>query len=82
MPQEPPAQLPGREPPAHWPADGSVSFKNFSLRYRPDLNLVLDSISIDVKPMEKIGIVGRTGAGKSSLVLALFRFIEASTGSM
>lgn len=74
--------LPGREPSASWPQDGAVRFDKFSLRYRADLDLVLDSISLSVNPMEKIGIVGRTGAGKSSLVLALFRFVEAASGSM
>jgi ATP-binding cassette subfamily C (CFTR/MRP) protein 1 len=82
VPQEPPAVLPGREPPLSWPQDGTVQFNKFSLRYRPDLDLVLDNISVNINAMEKIGIVGRTGAGKSSLVLALFRFVEAASGSM
>ncbi len=82
VPQEPPAELPGREPPAEWPQSGTVQFNNFKLRYRKDLDLVLDGITINVGAMEKIGIVGRTGAGKSSLVLALFRFVDAAEGSI
>src|SRR5262249_2162133 len=61
---------------------GTVQFNNFKLRYRKDLDLVLDGITINVGAMEKIGIVGRTGAGKSSLVLALFRFVDAAEGSI
>ena len=82
VPQEPPAELPGREPPLSWPAEGAVEFKDFQLRYREGLDLVLDGISLSVAPMQKIGIVGRTGAGKSSLVLALFRFVDAAGGSI
>ncbi|OLL26952.1 Metal resistance protein YCF1 [Neolecta irregularis DAH-3] len=63
-----------------WPMKGQVKFENYSARYRPGLDLVLKDITFEVKPMEKIGIVGRTGAGKSSLTLALFRIIEAAQG--
>lgn len=82
VPQEPPAELPGRDPPSQWPQSGGVTFNNFSLRYREGLDLVLKNITINVKPREKVGIVGRTGAGKSSMVLALFRFVEAAGGSI
>ncbi|KAF9585524.1 hypothetical protein BGW38_001959 [Lunasporangiospora selenospora] len=64
--------------PDHWPAQGRVVFKDYSTRYREGLDLVIKHVSIEVKPREKIGIVGRTGAGKSSLTLALFRIIEAA----
>lgn len=63
-----------------WPQNGEVVFNNYSTRYRPELDLVLRGISLSVKPHEKVGIVGRTGAGKSSLTLALFRIIEATDG--
>jgi ATP-binding cassette subfamily C (CFTR/MRP) protein 1 len=53
---------------------------NYAVRYRPDLDLVLHGISCEILPGEKIGIVGRTGAGKSSITLALFRILEASCG--
>ncbi|CAO3565922.1 unnamed protein product [Mortierella alpina] len=67
-----------RSVPAQWPDQGRVVFKNFSARYREGLDLVVKHLSFEVQPCEKIGIVGRTGAGKSSLTLALFRIIEAA----
>ena len=66
----------------NWPIEGLVKFDNYSTRYRPELNLVIKNLNIEVKPKEKIGIVGRTGAGKSSLTLSLFRLIEAAQGSI
>ncbi len=57
-----------------WPKNGNVAFDNFKVRYRENLDLVLKGISFDIKGGEKVGIVGRTGAGKSSLTLALFRY--------
>ena len=56
--------------------------KNYSTRYREGLDLVLKDIDLDIKPHEKIGVVGRTGAGKSSLTLALFRIIEPTGGTI
>ncbi|KAG0212130.1 Multidrug resistance-associated protein 1, partial [Mortierella sp. NVP41] len=64
--------------PENWPSQGHISFKNYSTRYRQGLDLVVKDISFEVQPAEKVGIVGRTGAGKSSLTLALFRIIEAA----
>ncbi|KAF9151749.1 hypothetical protein BG015_006269 [Linnemannia schmuckeri] len=61
-----------------WPAQGRIVFTNYSTRYREGLDLVLKHLSFEIKPQEKIGIVGRTGAGKSSLTLALFRIVEAA----
>ena len=63
-----------------WPSDGRVAFDKYETRYRPGLDLVLKGITCEFLPGEKIGIVGRTGAGKSSLTLALFRLIEAAGG--
>lgn len=65
-----------------WPQQGVVKFENFQVRYREGLDLVLKGINFSVKSQEKIGIVGRTGAGKSSLTLALFRIIEAADGKI
>ena len=65
-----------------WPQEGSVSFEELKLRYREGLDLVLRGISFYVNPQEKIGIVGRTGAGKSSLTLSLFRIVEAAGGKI
>lgn len=69
-------------PAPDWPSMGSISFIDYSTRYREGLDPVLKNINIDIKPSEKIGIVGRTGAGKSSLTLALFRIIEATSGNI
>ncbi|EEQ38935.1 hypothetical protein CLUG_03061, partial [Clavispora lusitaniae ATCC 42720] len=62
------------------PYNGEVVFKDYSTRHRTELDLVLKNVNLSIKPHEKIGIVGRTGAGKSSLTLALFRIIEAAGG--
>ncbi|KAG0059782.1 CD9 antigen, partial [Podila epicladia] len=64
--------------PKQWPQQGKIVFKNYSTRYREGLDLVMKNVSFTVQPAEKVGIVGRTGAGKSSLTLALFRIIEAA----
>ncbi|PMD43673.1 hypothetical protein L207DRAFT_422294 [Hyaloscypha variabilis F] len=69
-------------PAANWPSQGSVEFINYTTRYRPDLEPVLRNVSFAIKPLEKVGIVGRTGAGKSSLALALFRGLEAEEGKI
>ncbi|KAK0386338.1 hypothetical protein NLU13_6175 [Sarocladium strictum] len=82
LPSEAPDVVPNHRPPVAWPADGEVEFKNYSTRYREGLDLVLKNISLDIKGHEKIGVVGRTGAGKSSLTLALFRLIEPATGQI
>lgn len=74
--------VPERRPPRGWPLRGAVEFVNYSTRYRPDLDLVLKDVSFKVAPGEKVGIVGRTGAGKSSLALALFRGLEAEKGQI
>ncbi|KAL3283218.1 hypothetical protein HHI36_006367 [Cryptolaemus montrouzieri] len=60
------------EPPEKWPEHGKIEFRNVSLKYSPSAPYVLKNLSFTVLPMEKIGIVGRTGAGKSSLISALF----------
>ncbi|KEY64333.1 hypothetical protein S7711_09599 [Stachybotrys chartarum IBT 7711] len=80
LPSEAPEIVPSRRPPASWPAKGAVEFVDYSTRYREGLDLVLKNINLDIKSHEKIGVVGRTGAGKSSLTLALFRLIEPATG--
>ncbi|KAJ1304670.1 hypothetical protein OPQ81_005809 [Rhizoctonia solani] len=79
--QEPPAKLPD-DPPPEWPQQGSINFRNVDLRYRDGLPLVLDGLSFDVKPGERVGIVGRTGAGKTSLLTALFRVAPLSGGTI
>ena len=56
-----------------WPDKGSVQFEQYQTRYREGLDLVLKDVNLNIAAQEKIGICGRTGAGKSSLTLALFR---------
>jgi ABC-type multidrug transport system fused ATPase/permease subunit len=80
--QEAPAVIEETRPAANWPSEGSVEFIDYSTRYRSDLDPVLRNVSFKIKPLEKVGIVGRTGAGKSSLALALFRGLEAETGKI
>ncbi|KAF9466028.1 multidrug resistance-associated ABC transporter [Collybia nuda] len=70
------------DPPPSWPEKGHVSFNNVEMAYREGLPLVLKNISFQVKPGEKVGIVGRTGAGKSSLLQALFRIVELHSGKI
>ncbi|XP_017474879.1 PREDICTED: probable multidrug resistance-associated protein lethal(2)03659 [Rhagoletis zephyria] len=66
---------PGKKPPKSWPEQGKIKFDKLSLRYFPDpkSERVLKSLSLEIESCEKVGIVGRTGAGKSSLINALFR---------
>ncbi|KAJ6461033.1 multidrug resistance-associated ABC transporter [Mycena sanguinolenta] len=75
--QEPKARSEG-VPPAYWPASGNLSVDNLSAQYSPDGPVVLRDISFNVKSGERVGIVGRTGSGKSSLTLALLRCIFTS----
>ena len=63
-------------PSASWPQHGKIEFQNISLRYRPELPLVLNRLKLTIEGAEKIGIVGRTGAGKSSMLKALLRLVE------
>ncbi|ELU09880.1 hypothetical protein CAPTEDRAFT_178694 [Capitella teleta] len=69
-------------PSKYWPQSGVVEFKEYTTRYREGLDLVLKGLTCQIQGGEKIGIVGRTGAGKSSLTLALFRIIESAGGSI
>ncbi|XP_026807567.1 probable multidrug resistance-associated protein lethal(2)03659 isoform X2 [Rhopalosiphum maidis] len=63
-----------KTPPKGWPFLGKIEFRNFNLRYSLDLPYVLKNLNVQIQPMEKVGIVGRTGAGKSSFIGAMFRF--------
>ena len=65
-----------------WPSEGKVNYDNYSMKYRPNCDLALRDINIEINPGEKIGIVGRTGSGKSSLTLSLFRIVEAFNGKI
>lgn len=65
-----------------WPEKGCIDFQGYGARYRRGLDLALRDLTLTVAPKEKIGIVGRTGAGKSSMTLSLFRIIEAAKGKI
>ena len=65
-----------------WPSNGKVTFENFSIKYRDNCDLALKNINLEINPGEKIGIIGRTGSGKSSLTLSIFRIIEAFEGKI
>ncbi|XP_023225489.1 multidrug resistance-associated protein 4-like isoform X2 [Centruroides sculpturatus] len=68
--------LPNQRPPSDWPEKGEIHFDNVSLQYTKDENIVLKNLTFHIHSGEKIGIVGRTGAGKSSIIAALFRMTE------
>ncbi|XP_059720647.1 ATP-binding cassette sub-family C member 3 isoform X1 [Haemorhous mexicanus] len=79
---EAPWIIEGKSPPENWPSKGELEFVNYSVRYRKGLDLVLKDLNLQVHGGEKIGIVGRTGAGKSSMTLCLFRILEAVKGEI
>jgi len=69
-------------PPDSWPSRGKLEFQDVGLRYRPGLPLALDGLSFTLEPGTRCGVVGRTGAGKSSLTVALFRLVEIESGQI
>ena len=77
---EPEASLetehPNQKPPQDWPQEGKLCLEDVAFRYSPELPMVLKNLSFSVRPSEKVGIVGRTGAGKSSLLSVLYRLAE------
>ena len=66
----------------HWPNRGKIEIKDFSCRYRPETPIILKNVNLTINPGEKVGIVGRTGSGKSSLIISLARIIEPLTGAI
>ncbi|KAL3874278.1 hypothetical protein ACJMK2_037317 [Sinanodonta woodiana] len=69
-------------PPPYWPIQGTISFYQVYMRYRDNLPCALTNLSLEIRGAEKIGIVGRTGSGKSSLFLVLFRMVEVHRGNV
>ena len=65
-----------------WPKNGEIEFKNFSVKYRPETEIVLKNISFHILPREKVGVCGRTGSGKSTICLCLFRILESYEGQI
>ena len=65
-----------------WPSKGEILFENYNVKYRNDLDIVLKNINFHLKPGEHLGVVGRTGSGKSTITLCLFRILEAYSGKI
>lgn len=80
LPSEAPLVIESNRPPPGWPSSGAIKFEDVVLRYRPELPPVLHGLSFTIFPSDKVGIVGRTGAGKSSMLNALFRIVELERG--
>ncbi|XP_017570960.1 multidrug resistance-associated protein 1-like [Pygocentrus nattereri] len=81
-PKEAPWTLENRSLPSAWPQTGTIEFQEYGLQYRKGLDWALKEITLSVREREKVGIVGRTGAGKSSLALGIFRILEAAKGQI
>ncbi|KAL0031798.1 hypothetical protein WJX79_007928 [Trebouxia sp. C0005] len=79
---EAPHHILGKQAPPDWPQAGAISYNNVVMKYRPELEPVLKGVSFEVAAGEKVGIVGRTGSGKSSLIVTLFRIVETDGGSI
>ncbi|GME70449.1 unnamed protein product [Ambrosiozyma monospora] len=77
---EAPAEIPENEPAASWPEHGAIEVSNLAIRYSPNLPRVIEDVSFEVKPGEKVGVVGRTGAGKSTIISSFFRFVDPDAG--
>ncbi|KAL7593059.1 hypothetical protein Lser_V15G32576 [Lactuca serriola] len=80
LPSEAPGVIEDNRPPPGWPSEGSIKFEDVVLRYRPELPPVLHGLTFLIPASDKVGIVGRTGAGKSSMLNALFRIVELERG--
>ena len=72
----------GEEPPDCWPSKGDIEVQDLTVRYSPSLPAVLKAVSFALKPGQRLGVVGRTGAGKTSLMSAMLRFIDTAGGSV
>lgn len=80
--EEPAEYIEGSDPPSSWPKHGKLEVNDLSLRYAPHLPQVIKNVTFIVESSNKVGIVGRTGAGKSTIITALFRFLDPETGSI
>lgn len=82
IPQERKEGLTVAELGKEWPSKGEIIYKDVVLRYRPQTDIVLNQLTFKAQPGEKIGIVGRTGAGKSTICLSLSRIVEIAEGQI
>ncbi|KAI5446385.1 Multidrug resistance-associated protein 4 [Lathyrus oleraceus] len=82
LPSEAPWKIADKSPPQNWPSHGTIELNNLQVRYRPNTPLVLKGVSLTIQGGEKVGVVGRTGSGKSTLIQVLFRLIEPSAGNI
>uniref|UniRef100_A0A803NDN0 ABC-type xenobiotic transporter n=1 Tax=Chenopodium quinoa TaxID=63459 RepID=A0A803NDN0_CHEQI len=82
IPSEAEWKIKDRLPPPNWPSQGNVELKDLQVRYRSNTPLVLKGITLNIRGGEKIGIVGRTGSGKSTLIQVFFRLVEPSAGKI
>jgi len=80
LPSEAPRFIAETEPPADWPQHGALKFEHVDAKYRADLPLVAKDVSFEIRAGDRVGVCGRTGAGKSSLTLILYRILELSAG--
>ncbi|CAJ1950987.1 unnamed protein product [Sphenostylis stenocarpa] len=82
IPAEPSAIVEDNRPPPSWPSKGRIDLQSLEIRYRPNSPLVLKGISCTFKEGSKVGVVGRTGSGKTTLISALFRLVEPTRGDI
>ena len=67
---------------AAWPQQGKIAFKDVEMRYRPNTDVVLRKLDFEIASGQKVGVVGRTGAGKSTISVALTRIVELMSGKI
>ncbi|CAL5035557.1 unnamed protein product [Urochloa decumbens] len=82
LPSEAACKIEDNLPSSNWPTRGDIDIKDLKVRYRPNTPLILKGINVSISGGEKIGIVGRTGSGKSTFIQVLFRLIEPNEGKM
>ncbi|CAI5460318.1 unnamed protein product [Closterium sp. Yama58-4] len=80
LPTEAPDVVQSRRPPADWPQQGVIEAEGVVVRYRPELPPVLKGLTFSIRAGEKVGVCGRTGSGKTTLTMALYRIVELSAG--